>query len=91
MKVSWVTVQATVEKVQGNVLYVQTKGNESFPSEYVTLSASFLGEDVQAKEGTVLEITCDGLVFETYPAQFGKVSKVKVISQAEEDGLKGYL
>lgn len=79
----WVTVQATVDKVAGTLLYVQTAESENFPSAYMTLSAALLDDAALVKEGMLLEIICDGQVLETYPAQFGKVSRVKVVSAAE--------
>ena len=81
----WVMVQATVDKIEGPNLCVQTTKNDNFPSAYMRLPASYLGEENQAQVGTVLEISCDGLVFETYPAQFGKINYVKIISRPDED------
>ena len=85
----WVTVQATVEKIEGPNLCVQTTKNDNFPSAYMRLPASYLGEENQVQVGTVLEISCDGLVFETYPAQFGKINYVKRIMRMKLHNLKG--
>ncbi len=50
-------------------------------ADHFSLSASLLDENVTPVASMTLEITYDGGVMETYPAQFGNVQKVTVISE----------
>lgn len=75
--------KATVTEVKGNTMLVRPVDGswELSSADQFSLSASLLDEDVTPAIGMTLEITYDGGVMETYPAQFGNVQKVTVISE----------
>lgn len=74
--------KATVTEVNGNTMIVKPVDGswELSSADQFSLSASLLDEGVTPAVGMTLEITYDGGVMETYPAQFGNVQKVTVIS-----------
>ena len=75
--------KATVTEVNGNTVLVKpTDGSaERNSADQFSLSASLLDEGVSPAVGMTLEITYDGGVLETYPAQFGNIQKVSVLSE----------
>lgn len=75
--------KATVTEINGNTMIVKpVEGSwELSSADQFSLSASLLDEGVTPTVGMALEITYDGGVMETYPAQFGNVQKVTVISE----------
>jgi hypothetical protein len=74
--------KATITEVNGNTMLVKPVDDswELSSADQFSLSASLLDEGVTPAVGMTLEITYDGGVMETYPAQFGNVQKVTVIS-----------
>lgn len=74
--------KATVTEINGNTMLVKPVDGswELSSADQFSLSASLLDEGVTPAAGMTLEITYDGGVMETYPAQFGNVQKVTVIS-----------
>ena len=74
--------KATVTEINGNTMLVKPVDDswELSSADQFSLSASLLDEGVTPAVGMTLEITYDGGVMETYPAQFGNVQKVTVIS-----------
>ena len=55
--------------------------------EIMTLPTKYLDSDILPKEGMELEVTYVGGKFDTYPAEFGEVKKVTVVSnRIEIDG-----
>ena len=74
--------KATVTEINGNTMLVKPVDGswELSSADQFSLSASLLDEGVTPAVGMTLEITYDGGVMETYPAQFGNVQKVTVIS-----------
>ncbi len=75
-----VSVQAVVIKVSNAVMFVQTLEGSSFAHEYVSMPSSYVAEKKEPKEGMLLKITFDGLLMESYPAQFNKIYDVEVLS-----------
>ena len=75
-----VSVQAVVIKVSNAVMFVQTLEGSSFAHEYVSMPSSYVTEKKEPKEGMLLKITFDGLLMESYPAQFNKIYDVEVLS-----------
>lgn len=75
--------KATVTAVNGNTMIVKpTDGSwELRSADQFSLSASLLRDGVTPAVGMTIEITYDGGVMETYPAQFGNVRKITVISK----------
>lgn len=75
--------KATVTEINGNTMLVKPVDGswELSSADQFSLSASLLDEGVTPAVGMTLEITYDGGVMETYPAQFGNVQKVTVISE----------
>lgn len=76
--------KATVTEVNGNTMIVKPVdgSSERSSADQFSLSSSLLGEGITPVVGMTLEITYDGGVLETYPAQFGNVQKVTVISES---------
>lgn len=76
--------KATVTEVNGNTMIVKPVDGswELSSANQFSLSASLLDERVTPAVGMTLEITYDGGVMETYPAQFGSVQNVTVISES---------
>ncbi|WP_298530154.1 protease complex subunit PrcB family protein [uncultured Ruminococcus sp.] len=74
--------KATVTEITGNSMIVKpVEGSwELSSADQFSLSVSLLDEGVTPTVGMTLEITYDGGVMETYPAQFGNVQKVTIIS-----------
>ena len=74
--------KATVTEINGNSMIVKpVEGSwELSSADQFSLSASLLDEGVTPTVGMTLEITYDGGVMETYPALFGNVQKVTIIS-----------
>ncbi len=75
--------KATVSEINGNSVIVKPVDGswELNSAAQFSLSASLLDEGVTPAVGMTLEITYDGGVLETYPAQFGNVQKVTVMSE----------
>ena len=69
------TLKAVVVKVHNNSLLVM--GTENSSSLY---TVGFKG-DVSYKQGQEILIYFDGTVMESYPAQLGNVSKIKIIKE----------
>lgn len=76
--------KATVTEVNGsNVLVQPVDGSwERSAAEQFSLAASLLDEGAAPNVGMILEITYDGGVMETSPAQFGNIQKVTVLSES---------
>ncbi|MBR3630161.1 MAG: protease complex subunit PrcB family protein [Oscillospiraceae bacterium] len=75
--------KAAVTEVNGNTILVKPIDGswELSSADQFSLSASLLDEGVSPAVGMTLEITYDGGVLETYPAQFGNIQKVTVLSE----------
>ena len=74
-----VKVRVTVTEVEdnGNTILVTNDAGE-----VIRISVKYLEGQAEPKEGMVLEVTCDNMILETYPAQFAHIEKVEVISEA---------
>lgn len=75
--------KAAVTEVNGNTMIVKPVDGsaERSSADQFSLSVSLLDEGIVPVVGMTLEITYDGGVLETYPAQFGNVQKVTVLSE----------
>lgn len=75
--------KATVTAINGTTLIVKpTEGSrESSSASEFSLPLSLLDEGSAATVGMTLEITYDGGIQETYPASFGGIQKVNVLSE----------
>ena len=76
--------KATITEVNGDTIIVKPiEGSQELSSaDQFFLSASLLDEGLIPTVGMTLEITYGGGVMETYPAQFGNIQKVTVISES---------
>ena len=74
-----VKVRVTVTEVEdnGNTILVTNDAGE-----VIRIPVKYLEGQAEPKEGMVLEVTCDNMILETYPAQFAHIEKVEVISEA---------
>ena len=86
---SLITSVATVKimDVSGDVILVKPVDGswELKSADKFTLSAKQLPADITPKTGMKLEITYNGGILETYPAMFGNIQKVTVVSDANTD------
>ncbi len=75
--------KAAVTEVNGNTMIVKpAEGSaERSSADQFSLSVSLLDEGIVPVVGMTLEITYDGGVLETYPAQYGNIQKVTVLSE----------
>lgn len=75
-----VVVQASITEIKGNLIYVKpVPGSwELQSSSSFTLSADLIEKDADYEVGTVLEITYDGNIQETWPASFENITRVTV-------------
>ena len=73
-------VQASITQMEGNLIYVEpVPGSwELQSSSSFTLSADLIEKGADYDIGTVLEITYDGNIQETWPARFENIEKVVV-------------
>ena len=73
-------VQASITQMEGNLVYVEpVPGSwELQSSSSFTLSADLIEKGADYDIGTVLEITYDGNIQETWPARFENIEKVVV-------------
>lgn len=74
--------RATVTEINGNTLLVKPEDGsaERSSADQFSLPAALLDEGTAPAVGMALEIIYDGGVMETYPAQFGNIQKVTVLS-----------
>lgn len=75
--------KATITDVNGDTIIVKpVEGSQELRSaDKFSLSASMIDAGVNPTVGMTLEIDYDGGIQETYPASFGRVQKVTVISE----------
>ena len=73
-------VQASITQIEGNLIYVKPLPGswELQSSSSFTLSADLIEKGAGYDIGTVLEITYDGNIQETWPARFDNIEKVVV-------------
>ena len=76
------TVQVIVTDVKEGVLYVKDASDTSKQSDLYTIASEYLPEEVQPGIGMVLDVTFDGTVLYSYPAQFSHIEKVTVVSES---------
>ena len=86
-------LQARITEVKENALLVTpAEGSpELSSSDLFHVSAANLPPSPEPQVGDILEITYDGSILESYPAQFGTIYSMRVISQADSleiDGLR---
>lgn len=76
--VNTMTVQIT--EITGSTLLVRPV-NSSDSNDLYSLSSEHLDKSIVPTVGMKLEVTYSGGILESYPAQFGKIKKVSVISE----------
>ena len=86
-------LQARITEVKENALLVTpVEGSlELSSSDLFHVSAANMPPSPEPQVGDILEITYDGSILESYPAQFGTIYSMRVISQADSleiDGLR---
>ena len=76
------TAIVNIIDVSGNTILVKpAEGSAELKvSDIFTLSAKQITDNVRPVVGMKLEVTYSGCILETYPAQFGDVKKVSVVS-----------
>lgn len=75
------TMTVKVVEITGdNLLVKPTESSE----DLIYLSKKYLDSSIQPTVGMILEVIYSGGILETYPAQFGNVKKVSVISNSNE-------
>ena len=85
MQTSVVTV--TIMDINGDIVLVKPMDGspELKSSSKFSLSAKQLSADINPKVGMKLKVTYSGGILETYPAQFGNVQKVTIVSETAND------
>lgn len=86
---SLITSVATVKimDISGDVILVKPVDGswELKSADKFTLSAKQLPADVTPKVGMKLEIAYNGGILETYPAMFGNIQKITVVTETDTD------
>lgn len=82
---TYAVMTVTVTDVSGNNMLVTPSDGSS---GLFTLPQKYLDDDIKPVVGMKLEVTFSGGILETYPAQFGGVKKVTVVS-GEAKQIKG--
>lgn len=77
-------VRVTITEINGNTLLVKPVASsvELNSSSLFSLPTSNLASDIKAYIGMELDITYSGGILETYPAMFGNVKNVTIVSEA---------
>lgn len=71
-----IVMTVEITEINGNTLLVKNTENAG---ELLTLSVAYLG-GIKPTVGMKLEVTYSGEILETYPARFGNIKKVSVVS-----------
>lgn len=80
------TLRVSVTDLSGNMMTVCPEEGawERNSSDAFFLSSKWLEDDIQPMVGMELNVVYDGRVLETYPAQFGKIESVTVLTVPEQ-------
>ena len=87
-----VTFEATVlEAYDGYYLVNPVEGSSELNSaDKIEVLTKNLDSSLEPEVGDVIEITYDGMIMEIYPARLHEVYSIKVVKEAENNGICGY-
>lgn len=78
------TFQAVVKKIEDTTVLIEPVEGALNSSDSIRIGKEDLPESEDIKTGDTLEISCDGMVLETYPAMLAEIYEVRLVKSTEK-------